>query len=369
METAYTVVAAVWQVVLLMAPYLLLGFAVAGALSAVMTPERVSRHLGRRGVWQVVKASLLGVPLPLCSCGVLPLAFSLRRSGAGKGATVSFLASTPQTGVDSVMLTWSLLGPVFAVARVVTAFVSGVLAGVLTDRFCRDEDGRGDAQPGGCRGCQETARVANPGEAAGDVPVAPGWIRALRHGFVTLPRDMSRPLLLGVLVSGVVAALVPDSFFAGHMPPGMASYALALLVGVPLYVCSASSVPIAAGFIHMGVSPGAAMVFLVAGPATNAAAVMAMWRQIGRAGTVIYLAAITVSAFCAGAVLDLLFEGLRAGVPAVQAACEHANGHGGGSSFWPAAAAWLLVAMLAPGLWKRGGGVAAKATENTAPGR
>ncbi len=351
----------------MMAPYLLLGFAVAGALSVVLTPERVSRHLGGRGVWQVVKAALLGVPLPLCSCGVLPLAFSLRRAGAGKGATVSFLASTPQTGVDSVMLTWSLLGPVFAAARVVTAFASGVLAGVLSDRFCADEAAAGNNRPGGRCGCSCAPEIGKTATVTGNAGQMPMWLRALRHGFVTLPRDMSRPLLLGVLVSAIVTALVPDSFFAGHMPPGLASYALALLVGIPVYVCSSSSVPIAAGFIHMGVSPGAAMVFLVSGPATNAAAITAMWRQIGKAGTFFYLASLAVSAVCAGAVLDVFFEGLRASVPAVQAACGHGHSHGG-ASFWPAAAAWLLLALIVPGLWKRGGGVAAKFTDHTALG-
>ncbi|MDD4101666.1 MAG: SO_0444 family Cu/Zn efflux transporter [Kiritimatiellae bacterium] len=354
METAYTVIMAIWQVVLLMAPYLLLGFAVAGGLSVIVTPAWVSRNLGRRGVWQVVKASLLGVPLPLCSCGVLPLAFSLRRSGAGKGATVSFLASTPQTGVDSILLTWSLLGPVFAVARVVTAFVSGVLAGVLTDRFCSDDTHGEKVQAEGCCGCSGTPNDEPAGEAAAKILDSSAWRRALRHGFVTLPRDMSRPLLLGVLVSGAVAAMVPEGFFAGHMPPGLTSYALALLVGIPVYVCSASSVPIAVGFIHMGVSPGAAMVFLVAGPATNAAAVTAMWRQIGRAGTAYYLASIAAASLLAGFLLDTFFEGLRASLPTVQAACGHGEAHDA-MTIWSVAAACLLVALLVPGMFKRGG--------------
>lgn len=344
---------AVWQVVLLMAPYLLLGFVVAGGLSVILTPDWIARHLGRRGVWQVVKAALLGVPLPLCSCGVLPLAFSLRRSGAGKGATVSFLASTPQTGVDSIMLTWSLLGPVFAVTRVVTAFVSGVLAGVLTDRFAGEGEAAGGGKPSDSCACERSGQPESRGSAVetGNVAGPPAWRRALRHGFVTLPRDMSRPLLAGVLVSGIVAAFVPEGFFAGHMPPGIASYLLALLVGIPVYVCSASSVPIAAGFIHMGVSPGAAMVFLVAGPATNAAAVAAMWRQIGRAGTALYLAAIAAASLAAGAVLDLLFEGLRESVPAVRAVCDHGHDHAA-TSVWAVVAALLLLGLLLPGLWK-----------------
>ncbi len=356
------IVAAVWQVVLMMAPYLLLGFAVAGVLSVVLTPAWVMRHLGRRGVGQVVKASLLGVPLPLCSCGVLPLAFSLRKSGAGKGATVSFLASTPQTGVDSILLTYSLLGPIITALRVVAAFVSGVVAGILTDWVCGEDQPKlapVQEKPKACC-CGNDVKTAPPvatgggaGCCAAHAAAASGTpsvgLRALRYGFVTLPRDMAKPLLLGVLVSGVVSGLVPEGFFAGRLPPGIASYALALVVGIPLYVCSASSVPIAATFIHMGVSPGAAMVFLISGPATNAAGVLAMWRQIGRAGTVAYLGVIAAVSVLSGVLLDGMIDRVRASVPIVKAAHDHA----GSGTGWQVVAAVALVAVLLHGLWRR----------------
>ncbi len=354
------IVAAVWQVVLMMAPYLLLGFAVAGALSVMLTPAWVARHLGRRGVGQVVKAALLGVPLPLCSCGVIPLAFSLRKAGAGKGATVSFLASTPQTGVDSILLTYSLLGPIITVLRVVAAFVSGIVAGLLTDWVCGEDPAApaplppaepeacccgGGKKPaaavGGASCC--AAKAAPAGTARGE---SSAWLRALRTGFVTLPRDMARPLFLGVLVSGVVSGLVPEGFFSGSLPSGVAAYALALAIGIPLYVCSASSVPIAATFIHMGVSPGAAMVFLISGPATNAAGIVAMWRQIGRAGTAAYLGAIGLISILSGVLLDGVIGGVRESVPIIQAAHDHA----GQGSAWPVAAAVLLLLVLLPGL-------------------
>jgi hypothetical protein len=356
------IVAAVWQVVLMMAPYLLLGFAVAGALSVVLTPAWVVRHLGRRGVGQVVKAALLGVPLPLCSCGVIPLAFSLRKAGAGKGATVSFLASTPQTGVDSILLTYSLLGPIITVLRVVAAFVSGIVAGLLTDWVCGEDDAEpapppakpescccgGDVKPAPpvATGAGEPCCAADaaPDAAAPRQPSA--WLRALRTGFVTLPRDMARPLFLGVLVSGVVSGLVPDGFFSGSLPSGVAAYALALAIGIPLYVCSASSVPIAATFIHMGVSPGAAMVFLISGPATNAAGIVAMWRQIGRAGTAAYLGAIGLVSILSGVLLDGVIGGVRESVPIIQTTHDHA----GQGSIWPVAAAVLLLLVLLPGL-------------------
>jgi uncharacterized membrane protein YraQ (UPF0718 family) len=351
MNTILGISIEIWRVVLMMAPYLLLGFAVAGGLSLVLTPAWVVRHLGRRGVWQVVKAALLGVPLPLCSCGVLPLAFSLRRDGAGKGATVSFLASTPQTGVDSVLLTYSLLGPVFAVTRVAAAFVSGVLAGVLADLADRSAAVGEGSMPGsenrgeGCCCCKNK-------QAENEKPEPESWgralRRALRHGFVTLPRGMASRLLVGVLISGVVSALVPEGFFAERLSSGFASYALALTVGIPMYVCSAASVPLAATFIHMGVSPGAVMVFLIAGPGVNAAGIVAMGREIGAAGTAAFLAALAVVAVTAGTLLDLAAEGVRASMPVVQAVCGH--GQHAGASPWAVVSAAILLALLLPGL-------------------
>ncbi len=353
MSRVMPVLDSIWQVVQMMAPYLLFGFAVAGILSVIVTPAWVKRHLGKRGVWQVIKAALLGVPLPLCSCGVLPLAFSLRRDGAGKGATVSFLASTPQTGVDSFLLTWSLLGPLFATARLVAAFVSGVVAGLLTDCVSREDVpiATGSKESGCC--CESQSSDSSSAEGVYTLAV---WQRALRHGFITLPRDMARPLLLGVLISGLITAWVPDGFFMGHLSAGFRSYLLALIIGMPLYICSASSVPLAVSFIHMGASPGAAMVFLITGPATNAASVMAMWRQIGRKGTVAYLTAIAGVAMFAGGLLDLAMSAVREQIPGLSASGGHAAHHAvveSGGIFGSFLAVVLLLVLVLPAWLER----------------
>jgi len=335
---------AVVGVILLMAPYLLLGFAFAALLSYFFTPAWVRRNLGHPGLLQVVKASLIGVPLPLCSCGVLPLAFSLRKSGASKGATVSFLVSTPQTGADCLMLTYSLLGPVMAFFLLGVAFFSGILSGWLTDLLCRNEpkEKKGEEPCASCC-CKEEEESMPDHEQTGED--ARSFSRALRNGFMTLPRDMARPLLLGVLAAGVVTALVPQGYLADYLSPGPLSYLLALSIGIPMYVCSASAVPIAAMLIHAGVSPGAAMVFLIAGPATNTAAVFALWTQIGRRATFAYLATICGVASVSGFVLDLLFT---VAIPAVPHLHEH-----GASSLWQWAASGLLVLLLLPGVFRR----------------
>lgn len=344
----------------MMAPYLLFGFAVAGGLSLFLTRAWIVRHLGGRGIWPVVKAALFGVPLPLCSCGVLPLAFSLREEGASKGATVSFLAATPQTGVDSIMLTWSLLGPILAVTRVISAFMSGIIAGAFTELLdrpaqraccCTVEHDATNQTAGGCCS-RESESGVNNGERSTAARLSPLSLAALRrgiyHAFVTLPRGMAPRLLFGVLISGLVSAFVPEGFFAKHLNASFTSYVIALSVGVPMYVCSAASVPLAATFLHMGASPGAAMIFLIAGPGVNAAGVSAMWRQIGAAGAISLLSGIAVVALTAGTLLDHFGDAIRTSIPFVQAACAH--GDHASASLWTVAATIVLVALLLPGL-------------------
>ena len=334
MHVFFNILLATWQVLVLMSPYLLLGFAMAGLVSVLLSPDWVRRHMGGHGIWQVVKAALIGMPLPLCSCGVLPVALSLRRQGASRGAVASFLASTPQTGLDSIIVTYAVLGPVVSAFRVVAAFVSGVLAGGLVTCAYPREPPEPVAEEGASCAC-EHVRV-------------PAWRRMLRQGFVTLPRDVARPLLLGVLISGVLTALVPAGFLQANLAAGWQGYGVALLVGIPLYVCSTASIPLAASFIHMGASPGAAMVFLIAGPATNPAMITAMWSRIGKAGTGLYLLAIAVTAVAMGWLLDVFFPTTMASVPALDERCAACA-----SQWWGIVAAIVLLLLLAPGLWKK----------------
>ena len=293
------VLAKTWATLGAMAPYLLFGFLVAGVLSVLVSPQTVERHLGSRGLGSVVKAALFGVPLPLCSCGVIPVAASLRNHGASRGATTSFLISTPQTGVDSVFVTFSMLGPVFAVFRPLVALVSGVLGGVAVDVL----EGPGEEKPAHPVSC--TGECCSPAAAAGRGRLH----RALRYGFLTLPGDIAKALLVGILIAGALSALVPQNFFADYLGGGgvakqVGSMFVMMLVGLPLYVCATASVPIAAAMMHMGVSPGAALVFLMTGPATNAAAVLTIRKVMGRRTAVIYLATVAVSALAAGLLLN-----------------------------------------------------------------
>jgi len=312
--------AGAWSVAAQMAPYLLFGFAVAGLLHLWLPATWVARHLGGRGAMQALKAALLGVPLPLCSCSVIPVALSIRREGAGRGATAAFLMSTPQTGVDSFFVTYGLLGPAFALIRPVVAFVSGALCGLAVDRFTT-----GGERPA-------------PAASTAPAPALPGWRRALRHGFGTLPSDVGNELMIGLGIAGLIGALVPASYLADKLPAGIPGMLLMMAVGIPMYVCSTASVPIALGLMQAGVSPGAALVFLITGPATNAATLGALGRMLGPRAGAVYLVCLAASALLAGLAVDLWV------IPAFPAAAPSC--HVEPASWMGHAAAVLLLAVL-----------------------
>ena len=281
---------AAWHTLTAMAPYLLFGFFMAGMLSMFISPRLVETHLGGRGIWPIIKASLFGIPLPLCSCSVIPVAASLRRHRAGHGATSAFLISTPQTGIDSLLATVSLMGPVFAIFRTLCAFVSGVLGGGIVDLFSP-----ADAPP-----VDDCAATCCCSEAKGN-----RFMRAMQHGFITLVDDVSGPLLAGLVIAGLISAFVPATLFTEHIGEGLPAMLLMLALGIPIYVCATASIPIAAAMILKGVSPGAALVFLMTGPATNAAALTTIWRLFGTRAGIAFLVSVALTALGSGILMDI----------------------------------------------------------------
>jgi uncharacterized membrane protein YraQ (UPF0718 family)/copper chaperone CopZ len=320
-----------WAVMGEMAPYLIFGFLAAGILSVLIRAETVERHLGENSFLSVFKAALFGVPLPLCSCGVIPVTASLKNSGASRGASTAFLLSTPQTGVDSILVTYGLLGPVFAVFRPAAALVSGVIGGLLVNAFDPEDPGPdGHAEPAG-------------GASGREIPSSfPGKVKAaLRYAFYSLPRSLGKPLLAGLFVAGLLTALVPDHFFSGFLGEGFLPMLAMMAVGIPVYVCSTASVPIAAALMAKGVSPGAALVFLMTGPATNAAALAMVWKVMGKRTTVLFLVVTALSALVSGLVLDYIWsQGTLLGMPA------NTEVHEMMSSSVKTLSAIVLIAML-----------------------
>jgi uncharacterized protein len=298
-----------WQVLGQMAPYLLFGFLVAGILSVCFSPQWIERHLGRPGFGPVVKASVLGVPLPLCSCGVIPVAASIRRHGASRAATISFLLSTPQTGVDSIAITYALLGPIFAAFRPVAAFITGLIGGGLVQLF--GEQDRKEKSAG-----EKNHACTEP--CCADKESHNIFWRSPHYGFIALPRDIGVALLIGVLVAGAITAVAPaNDELKPYLGGGIGSILIMMALGVPIYVCAAASIPIAAGLIHLGASPGAALAFLISGPATNAATIATTWKLMGRRTSLLYLLTIAISAIGCGLLLDWIFSFWQFALPQI----------------------------------------------------
>ena len=280
---------ALWNTVVALAPSLLFGLLLAGLLHVFVKKERILSHLGKPGFKSSAKAALVGVPLPLCSCGVLPAALGLRRDGASRGAVTSFLISTPQTGVDSIAVTWSILGWPIALAKVIAAFVAGLLGGTIADRI-----GNGSESQRTSPTCAEVETGSLPG-------------RIWRYSFNGLFRDIYGWLAFGIVVSALITTfLEPGQLSQFTILEGPLGLLAALAIGIPLYVCSVASVPIAAGLIYAGFPVGSALVFLMAGPATNAATMGAVRKTLGTKVFLVYILTVIVISLAAGGILNSL---------------------------------------------------------------
>jgi len=436
-----------WVILVESGLWLLLGFLMAGIMHAFVPKGFLRRQLGGKGFGTIAKASLLGLPLPLCSCSVIPVAAGLRRSGASKGAVAAFTVSTPQTGEESIPLTWALFGPVFALARPVIAVATALTTGVLVEKWgegkasgnresagrkagerscCAsgvlgEEPGPVEAAGSCCGGAK--ARPPRPaqergcccsggpeedfGPALSSLPVMGGVAQAsggseccgeavemasccsqrgkdtggmaaprgeeerggiaaragsmLRYALVTLPKDLAPWLILGLGGAALVGALVPHGWIEEHLPSGngmgwgvWVQMLAMLVIGVPLYVCATSSTPLAYSLVLAGLSPGAALVLLLAGPATNTATIAWMLKDLGARALAIYLATISVFALACGWAFHLLFSGM---VRVAEAGIGHEHHHGSGSA-WDAALTAGAVGfclLLAWAVWLRYG--------------
>ena len=292
---------AFWNVLAMMAPWLLAGFFLAGVVSVLLPREWVVRAMGRAKGWRgVLNAVLIGVPLPICSCGVLPLTTGLRKAGAGKGAVAGFLISTPQTGIDSILATYALMGPAFAIARPLAAFATGLVGGSVVITLTQDETAE-TSEAAGKMACHCCCCHHNEHAHATKSQKTNVIMRILRTGFGELLGEVARPLAIGLAISAVVTAFVPANFFATAFGGNdwLAMPAM-VLIGFPMYVCSTASIPIAASLMAKGLTPGAAFVFLMVGPAINAASLATVSKLIGTRATVAYALVIALGAIACG---------------------------------------------------------------------
>jgi uncharacterized membrane protein YraQ (UPF0718 family) len=284
------------------APWLMLGLFVAGIMKVFVPSQLMAKHLGQPGLMSTVKAALFGAPLPLCSCGVIPAAVGLRRSGASKAATTSFLISTPETGVDSISISYAMLGPFMAVIRPIAAITSAIIAGILVGK---DETSTIDNSANASSAQTEDSCCAST------APTKETFTEKLKAGlgftFIDLVRDIAHWLLIGLVFAAVIKTYVPNEFLL-QWGDGLLAFIVMALVGVPMYVCATASTPIAAGLLFSGVSPGAALVFMLVGPATNIATIGLVKKELGDRALAAYLSSVVGVAFAFGYLTNYLVD-------------------------------------------------------------
>ena len=326
-----------------MSPYILLGFLIAGVLHAFVKPGTMSRHLSGNGISAVVKAALIGIPLPLCSCGVLPTAVSMRRNGASDAATTSFLIATPQTGVDSIAATYSLLGPVFAVMRPIGALVGALFGGTLVGKFSPT------SKPSG-------VKASNPCNDEDDAIAGSTFrqkcVETLRYGFVDMVASVGKWLVIGLVVAAAITVFVPDSIFLGLAKYPILAMLVMVLVAVPMYICATGSIPIALSLMLKGLTPGVAFVLLMAGPAANFASVMVLKKAMGVKATVIYIVSVIITALGFGVFIDYVLPSRWfMPMPMAQDMCCHVSSFG----IFDSLCSGVLVILLIYALLIKGG--------------
>jgi uncharacterized membrane protein YraQ (UPF0718 family) len=297
-----------------MSPYILFGLVFAGILHELVPDTIVTKHLGNENILSVIKSTLFGIPLPVCSCGVIPLASSIKKSGASKGATLSFLISTPITGVDSILATYGMFGWIFTIYRVFTSMIIATIAGILANlldkekpkptfsAFASDKPSFSMAPPKK----EEEPISCCASEASKKEKFSVK--KVLTYSFGTLLKDISKPLFIGLVLGALITIAIPQNLSEILLQYGWLSYLVAIAIAVPMYVCATASLPIAAALMIAGVSPGAAFVFLTAGPATNTVTIGVVKTMLGTKSLYIYLSSIVIGSIVFGLGLDYIFN-------------------------------------------------------------
>lgn len=325
-----------WNLVIESAPWLLVGYLLAGIIKQVIPAEWMKKQLAQPGFMSIVKGAFIGAPLPLCSCGVIPTALAVRRAGASKGATSSFLVATPETGVDSISFSYAILGPVFAIARPIAALTSAVVAGVLVNGFDKEKHVEVLEQKSSscCHGKKEEAVVVS------EPSLSAKLVSAVQYGYGRMISDTAKWLLIGLLAATIITAVAPQSFFL-RWDDGVLAMLIMVIVGLPMYICATASTPVAAGLLFAGISPGAALVFMLTGPATNIATMGVIKQQLGMRSLIAYMVGVILTAIACGLILNQLYQVFA--WPLQLSMMEHGETY----PLWRQLAALLLAALLA----------------------
>jgi uncharacterized membrane protein YraQ (UPF0718 family) len=317
----------IWLVFLDTAFWLLVGLLAAGFIKSFISEDTMQRWVGGRGISSILRAALFGAPLPLCSCGVLPAAIGMRRSGASREATVSFLISTPETSVDSVAVTYALMGPVMAIYRPLAALVNAVGTGLLTSLVREPVTLNRPAENArtAVNSCCSSSTNASTDNAANsccasnaEPPCCAGTTTAetrprskllmvLSYAGAELLDDIAQWMAVGIVLAGIMLTFIPPDWLA-QWGGGLTAMLIMLVVGVPMYICAVASTPVAAGLLLAGVSPGAVLIFLLVGPATNITSFALLKQELGLKVTLVYLLGLSVTSLLMGLLLEWMLK-------------------------------------------------------------
>ncbi len=325
-----------WNLVIESAPWLLMGYLLAGIIKQVIPSSWVEKQLSEPGLLSIVKGAFIGAPLPLCSCGVIPTALAIRKAGASKGATSSFLVATPETGVDSISFSYAVLGPIFALMRPIGALTSAIVAGILVNTF----DGKEEVVEETTSTCGSCCASKKAQEAEQKASLGERFIAAVKYGYGRMISDTAKWLAIGLIAATIITAVVPQSFFL-QWGDGLMAMIVMVVVGLPMYICATASTPVAASLLFAGISPGAALVFMLTGPATNIATMGVIREQLGTRSLMAYLAGVVGTAIICGLVLNSLYANF--GWPLQLSMAEHGESY----PLWRQLAAVLLVGLIA----------------------
>ena len=287
-----------------MAIYVLFGLLFAGILKQIIPDDFVIKHLGRGSVSSVVKATLFGIPLPVCSCSVIPLAQSLKKEGASKGAVQSFLISSPITGVDSILATFSFFGLIFTIFRVISSVIIAITVGLIQNFVDKDEKIIKEEVSISSCGCSNSC-------SSSSVKKSFSIKKVFFYAYVTLFVDMVKPLFIGLIFGALFTTLAPKEYTSLLFENQILTYIVIMLFSMPLYVCATASLPIAAALMLEGMSAGAAFIFLTAGPATSAITMSVVYKTLGKTSLIIYLSTISVLSLFFGFLFDLFFSDIN----------------------------------------------------------
>lgn len=298
-----------------MSIYIMVGLLFAGVLKQLIPDDFISKNLGKDSTGSVIKATIFGIPLPVCSCSVIPIAQGLKKEGASKGAVQSFLISTPITGVDSILATFSFFGLIFTIFRIISSVIIAICVGLLQNFFENKEEQKPAVKPlfsaTPIQKEEEESCCSSSCGCHGETKKSFSIKAVFQYAYVTLFEDMVKALAVGLVLGALFTTFVPKEYSSLLFNNIILTYFVILIVAIPLYTCATASLPIAAAFMIQGMSGGAAFIFLTAGPATSAVTMSVIYKMLGKQSLIIYVSTIAILSLIFGFLFDTFFENLE----------------------------------------------------------